>query len=525
MAKPPVPRAPASAPAFTGWHWLLIAVALGVAIALRLSELGTWSFWIDEAHSFRDATMPLHGEDGFLRQSRALYPLTFLGLRWLLDAGWVDGGEAALRLPFALAGIATVPLLAWCGRELVGARAAVLSAWFCALHPWHLFWSQNARGYVFAVLFSVVAVHRAQRWSASGAQRDLFAMAFAIGIGTLFHSSTALLAAGLFVFLLVRPIRVWNRRVVAWVAVGTVAMLLAAPWLVAESPFQPFLQTKDNASLAHFAETTAWYFRPLSLLAAGAALWLVGERLGRTNGLLLGCFCIVPFLLLSAIGVSIVKVTARYAICTLPVVLWLSAFACTTLADALAGRGAPRLALRLGGLVLPLAIGADFAAQTWSYFEVEHGGRAQWRQACGKARELAGDAVLRVVTVNDPTVKYYLRPELWRDRDAADPRVQVYALTPWGVKGLDREGHPILDHSGKPLHEPGGVAHLAWHRASARRDKALLAVLVTLPELHEMDADGSLWRTLQADFDLVQHLPCSVGPKDESIYVFVPRGP
>ncbi|MDO8349184.1 MAG: hypothetical protein Q7T30_03035, partial [Planctomycetota bacterium] len=292
------------------------------------------------------------------------------------------------------------------------------------------------------------------------------------------------------------------------------------PWATIEfAPFQDWLKTKVDASLVHFVQTTAYYFRPLSLLTAFAALFLAFDRLGRARGLLLTCLLLVPFLLLAVIGGSIAKTTARYAICALPVVTWLSAFACTTLAGLLAARAGPgRLALRLCGLVLPLAIAADFAVQTWAYFHIEHGGRAQWREACAAAVQRAGGAGLRVLTINEPTALYYLRPGHWADwGQSADRRVQIHLLSWWGVLGTDR--NKVV------LHEPGGRAHLGWHQAAAQREAALLVVFVTLPELREMDVDGSLWRTLREDFELVLHLPCWVGPKDESIYMFVPSKP
>ncbi|MEO6595689.1 MAG: hypothetical protein ABIP94_13130, partial [Planctomycetota bacterium] len=43
-----------------------------VAAWLRLWHLGEWSLWIDEAHTWRDAQLPL---ELFLREDRALYPL------------------------------------------------------------------------------------------------------------------------------------------------------------------------------------------------------------------------------------------------------------------------------------------------------------------------------------------------------------------------------------------------------------------------------------------------------------------
>jgi len=81
------------------------------------------------------------------------------------------------------------------------------------------------------------------------------------------------------------------------------------------------------------------------------------------------------------------------------------------------------------------------------------------------------------------------------------------------------------DPKKNPPHAPGGEPHLRWHLAEAQRDAAQFVVLVSLPELQEKDRDGSVLATLRRDFELIAHLPCWVGPKDESIYVYVPKGP
>ena len=57
-----------------------IAFLLGVTVlaaALRLFRLGDWSFWVDEAHTFRDITSD---HDAFWSSRVARYPLSFVML-------------------------------------------------------------------------------------------------------------------------------------------------------------------------------------------------------------------------------------------------------------------------------------------------------------------------------------------------------------------------------------------------------------------------------------------------------------
>lgn len=515
--------AAAGATAFSRWQWACLILATAVAAALRFADLGTWSFWIDEAHTWRDATMPL---GTFVREDRVLYPLTFLALRGLLGFGLVGNDEYSLRLPFALLGVLTVPVLALCGRRLVGPGAAVLAAWFLAVHPWHVYWSQNARGYVLTFLFAAVACNRAHAYAVTLRTRDMIVAMAAIGTSALSHPTGVMLAVGLFVFLWLRRVQRLHRRVVLWLVLCTVLVgVLLPPAVEVVAPWQDFLRAKGSgASLLHFLQTSVFYFRPLLLFAAGVGLAIGWRWLGRERALLLGCLAGVPFYVLLTVGYDLVKVTARYAICTLPVLTWLAALACTRLAAF--GRSAGRR--QRGPVVavaaaLPLLLVLDSVQQLADYYTVQHGQRARWREACAFAQRHAGTAPLRVLTVNQPTVTYYLHPGHWQLGPGDNPLVQVEALLDWRAAGTEGDMR---------LHEPGAANHLRWHAAQARRGGARFVVMVTRPELAEIDqrlppepdaGREPFRRALERDYELALHLPCWVGPKDEGVYVYVPR--
>jgi mannosyltransferase len=496
-----------------------------LAAVLRWLQLGEWSLWIDEAHTWRDATMPLAGEHGFLRQDRALYPITFLALRGLLALGWIGSEEAALRLPFAVVGVLSVAAVGMFGRRLVGPWAAVMAAWLCALHPWHVYWSQNARGYILALLFATLAIHRAACWAHSGRSRDLLACWFAIGVGSLCHPTTAMLATGLLVYSwLARLPRLEWRHL--WV-LATAALLVAwfLPLALAEwSPIQGFLSAKKgDPSLLHLLQTTAYYYRPLVLLFAVAGWWALWWQGRRQQAMLLGCLAVMPFFVLLAVGGSLVKTTARYSIVAMPVLLWLAAVALEQVALALAAlcRRPDQPGLRpwraqVATWVAAALLAADLLLPLVGYYRERAGDRGDWREACAEAQRRAGERGLRVVTIGYPIVVYYLQRDLWEVGHAASQaNVHVQDLSRWGLTGM-------VESQEQPVHPPGGRAHLAWHAACAAKMDYQLAILVTLPELAEKD-DGELLPTLWRDYDLVQHWPRFVGPKDESIYLFMPR--
>ena len=521
MLERPLTRAAAAPAPFGRAQWLLIVAVTAVAAALRLWRFGEWSLWIDEAHTWRDATMQLAGENGFLRTDRMFYPATFLLLRFLFGVGWLGFDEASLRLPFVLLGIATVPLVALCGRRLVGPWAAVLGASLVAIDPWHLFWSQNARGYGPMVLLTVVAANRAHVWLGTDRPRDLYAAVLAIGLGALCHPSAVLAVFACVAFLLARSALATDsgRRRVLRVAVALSCVVVVVPWVFQQlSPFQGFLRSKDDPSLMHFVETVVYYFRPTSLLLAAIGLWLAPRVLGLERALLLGCLLAVPLLALAAVGGTLVKVTARYAICCQPVVAWLVALACVHVARLFsAGRVEPRAARVDLAALLPLLVAADSARLDVAYYGAQFGQRARWREAAQFVQQRAGTRGLRVLTVSHPTLLYYLRRRHWFVTDGDPyPTVDVLPLLDWMIATGE-------DLAGRRLHDPGAEAHLAWHRREAAREQAQFAVVVTLPELDEHDRDGVLGRALARDFELALHLPCWIGPKDASVYVYLPR--
>lgn len=493
--------------------------ATAIGALLRFTAAGEWSLWIDEAHTWRDATMPW----GALESGRKLYALPFLLLRALLAREWIAGDEFSLRLPFIAVGILTVPLVALCGRRIVGAWPAVLSAFFCALNPWHVYWSQNARGYVLVVAFAVLAVRTGVAYAERLRLRDFFATMGLILAGALCHPTGAMQALGFVVFLLLRQFRSLRGRTIVRIAVAAGAAGLALPLVVQALPFEKFLSSKNDPSLLHLIQTTAFYYVPLVLLLAAVGLALMARELGRDRALLLGCVWVVPILLLTEVSCGIAKVTARYAICTLPAITWLAAFACARVGAAMLRSDAPRLVRVSGAAILPLFVAIEYGAGTWDYFATRHGDRAQWREACAFVRERAGSGALRVLTVAQPQALYYLRPLHWSaGTENPYPSIQVVSLLDWMVqKGQDEDERQVC--------QPGVKNHFKWHLAEAEKTHASFFVMVSLPELAEKDGGGgddppgAIRRELEREFDLVLHLPCWVGPKDESVYVFAPR--
>ncbi len=199
--------------------WPLAALVVGAA-ALRLSTLDLQSLWYDEAYV---PVHTLHASLGATLEAvvhRENTPPLWYVLIW----GWsrVFGtGEVALRLPSALAGVATVAVAWGIGWELAGCRAAIATAALVATSPLLVWYSQEARAYGLFVALTALAMWCWLRADSNPTPGRLAAFA---------ASGAAALATHYFAVFLVAPMCLWLlRRRERWrVTLAAVAAAVAA---------------------------------------------------------------------------------------------------------------------------------------------------------------------------------------------------------------------------------------------------------------------------------------------------------
>jgi mannosyltransferase len=182
--------------------WWPLAALVVLAALLRLGTLDLQSFWYDEAY------VPVH----------TLHPSLVATLRsvehrentpplwYLLIWGWsriFGTGMLALRLPSALAGIATVPAAWGIGRQLAGRRAAIATAALVATNPLLVWYSQEARAYGLFVFMAALAMWCWLRADADPTPGRLTAFA---------ASGAAALATHYFAVFLLAPMCLWLLR-------------------------------------------------------------------------------------------------------------------------------------------------------------------------------------------------------------------------------------------------------------------------------------------------------------------------
>ncbi len=135
--------------------------------------------------------------------------------------------EWALRLPAAVAGVLTVPAMAWVAARWLGRETAAPAAWLAAFSPFLVRYAQEARGYAWGMLAACVSVALLLELRRRCDARGVAAWAAATAFGALANPA----------FLLLAPLhlRLWlagdpatrraRRRALAVVAVALAALL------------------------------------------------------------------------------------------------------------------------------------------------------------------------------------------------------------------------------------------------------------------------------------------------------------
>ncbi len=142
--------------------WLLLALILLLAGALRFYRIEAQSFWNDEGNSARLAErsidLIIEGARGDIHP-----PGYYLALHyWRALFG---PSEAALRGLSALCGVALVGFVFLLGRRLFeGETVGLIAATFAALDPFQVYYSQEARMYAMLALWAMASTWALVAW-------------------------------------------------------------------------------------------------------------------------------------------------------------------------------------------------------------------------------------------------------------------------------------------------------------------------------------------------------------------------
>lgn len=214
----------------------LIAGLILLAAALRLLRLGAQSLWVDEMLTLIAATPNAQ----YSLSQRLLYnihgPLhTFVValMRMASESEWW------LRLPSALAGVASVPLLYLWVRPRLGSRTATWAALLLAINPLHLHYSQELRNYAFAVCFVLLSCVLLDRLCARWSLKHAAAFAASVAAAVLCNFS-AVFAFVVQAVVFARNTTPRSRAALRWLAVTAMVILITSPWVYRITTFVDF---------------------------------------------------------------------------------------------------------------------------------------------------------------------------------------------------------------------------------------------------------------------------------------------
>jgi 4-amino-4-deoxy-L-arabinose transferase-like glycosyltransferase len=185
---------------------LIVVGIVAVGTALRVFHLGAPSLWLDEALSIAYARLSWP-QFVHLMATRELNMLPY----YLLLRIWIHLGtqEWIVRSLSVICSVATLPMLYRLGARLFGERVGQISVALLAVHPYHIRFAQEARGYSLMLLLLTASTlllvratdsssrHRARVWVA-------YVVTSALAVYSHFYASLAILAQWAS-FLIARP--------------------------------------------------------------------------------------------------------------------------------------------------------------------------------------------------------------------------------------------------------------------------------------------------------------------------------
>lgn len=427
----------------------IMIIFMVLAAGVRLWKLGDWSFWEDEVFS-------VQGAQNF-PSVITVNPVVYMLIRVFTDYFGIS--EWSARLGPCIIGILSVPLLYWPVRRMFNAKVAMIACLFLIIHPWHIFWSQNARAYSLAFLFS-------------GLSASLFYLALerdkvGLTILSLFMTIISIFTYAQSVMLL--PVFIGYVILSILIPVGIPKGLNGKNLIVFFGPFMLALLSLFMPEVRDYIYS-GWGFNELNrspmyiifTLVYGLSVPMaVAAFVGgihsliylNRNGLFLICYAVIPLAILLAIS-PFLNVAGYYLFLTMPAYLFLAAF-CAGELTRVASRGSKILS---ASVILIIFI--FLLSQSYLYFQVENGGRPKWREAFQALKPRIGSNDLLVVAMPQ-VAEYYLREKgeepasgsttMMELKDVISRSAELNNLWRWKNQNV----WLVLDQLSLDVHDPG----------------------------------------------------------------------
>ncbi len=468
---------------------IIMVIVMALAAGIRLWKLGDWSFWADEIFSVQ-AAQSLKFPDQMPGN-----PIMYMIVRFFIDTFGLS--EWSARLGPCIIGILSVPLLYWPAKRMFNAKVGVIACVFLVIHPWHIYWSQNARAYSLVFLFGGLAAFTFYL----GLERDkveLMVLSVILTLLSIFSQpqSVMLLVAlgGYVVFVIFVPAGIpkgFNgRNLITFFAPFILSLFL-------------LLSPSIRGYLTGGWGVDQWGRSPIYLLFTlvfclgipiSVAAFVGGVHsliYMNRSGLFLICYAVIPLLALLIIS-PFQNVHGYYLFFTVPAYLLMAAFCAAELMDGSARRS------RIMSAAVILIVVVGLISQDYLYFKVENGGRAKWREAFQTVKNRIGKDDIVVVSM-PPIADHYL----WNSTGKTPPT---------GVEDTSSTRVIQLKDAISQL----GTLEDQWSRKSQH-----VWFVLDQPRLSALDTDDGRFRKwLYSNCQLVETFPVYARVTDRTINVW-----
>ena len=213
----------------------LIVVTL-IGLFLRFYNLGYNSIWLDEATTYFTSIKSLADIWQATTAGEFSPPLFMWGEHFML---MLANNEVILRFIPAVLGVLTIPLFYVIGKEFLDRNAGIIAATACAVSPFLIYYSQEARAYSMMLFFLALATIFIFKAIKSDSLIDwaLFAAFSALAFWSHFYAIVMIAALFFFALIeLVPRIRADIRNLKTLVLGGVVFVILSLPLLLLSVP-------------------------------------------------------------------------------------------------------------------------------------------------------------------------------------------------------------------------------------------------------------------------------------------------
>jgi len=195
----------------SGWTYLLLGGFSVIALVLRVWNLNS-DLWIDEVFTLLDFVRQPAGVilTSFPSQNQHMFfsLLAHLSTEMFGENAW------AIRLPSVIFGVGSIWAFFYLARYLFGNREALLGCALMTVSYHHIWYSQNARGYMGLLLFTLLATWCWLEAIEKNTKIWWFGYVVSVVLGMWIHPTMAFVVAGhalVFLVFLILPMSVGGR--------------------------------------------------------------------------------------------------------------------------------------------------------------------------------------------------------------------------------------------------------------------------------------------------------------------------